>query len=141
VVLFFVLSGFVLAIPMLIDRRTIYSLYLIKRILRIYMPYTVAVFISIIAAKNFYSGNITELSTWFNKTFEPDLKTLQIIQHFLLIPNFYNYKLNPVLWSLVQEMRISIIFPFVVIFISRFKWHYVIMTSLMLSFVGLTGDI
>ncbi|SDP05863.1 Peptidoglycan/LPS O-acetylase OafA/YrhL, contains acyltransferase and SGNH-hydrolase domains [Paenibacillus sp. yr247] len=141
VVLFFVLSGFVLAIPMLVDRRSIYSMYLIKRILRIYMPYIVALFISIIAAKIFYSGNIIELSTWFNKTFEPDLNTQQIIQHFLLIPNFYNYKLNPVIWSLVQEMRISIIFPFVVIFISRFKSHYVIMTSLMLSFVGLTGDI
>jgi peptidoglycan/LPS O-acetylase OafA/YrhL len=141
VVLFFVLSGFVLAIPMLDNRKPIYSLYLIKRILRIYFPYTVAVFIAIIAAKNLNSGNIIELSTWFNLTFDSDPKTHQIIEHFLLIPSFDNYKLNPVIWSLVQEMRISIIFPFVVIFISRLKWSFLILISLLFSFVGLTGDI
>lgn len=140
VVLFFVLSGFVLAIPMLDDRRTIYSLYLVKRILRIYLPYTAAVFIAIIAAKNLNSGKIIELSTWFNLTFDSDPKTRQIFEHFLLILSFDNYKLDPVIWSLVQEMRISIIFPFVVIFISRLKWSFLILVSLLFSFVGLTGD-
>ena len=115
VIFFFVLSGFVLSLPFLKTEQAVpYWLFLTKRILRIYPPYIIAVASAFILREWCYSGNISYLSTWFNKPWHYNVSPEVIWNHLLLIGSFDNCSFDITLWSLVHEMRISIIFPLLV---------------------------
>ncbi|MGH9597467.1 MAG: acyltransferase family protein, partial [Edaphobacter sp.] len=47
VILFFLLSGFVLALPQIRGKKQRYAEYISKRVCRIYMPYLVALFLAV----------------------------------------------------------------------------------------------
>ncbi len=63
---FFVLSGFVLALPFLGDKEVSLAGYYTKRIFRIYPPYLVAVLVAVFASSIFYRGPMPQLSEYFN---------------------------------------------------------------------------
>lgn len=124
VILFFLLSGLVLALPFLngleITKRN-YGYFVIKRITRIYLPYVVAISISIICYYVFYTQPNGNVSEWGNNLWKKSVPTQDIIQHFLFFGN-YNHDFNVVIWSLIHELRISIIFPIVMIAILKLNW-------------------
>ncbi|MFC0216290.1 acyltransferase family protein [Paenibacillus chartarius] len=137
VMFFFVLSGFVLALPFLSGKSIAYIGYMIKRILRIYLPYAVAVAISIFAAMLFYrGGDIPELSEWFNSKWDDRFSIEYLLGFATMIFSYNNGEFNPVLWSLVQEMRVSLIFPLLMYFVIRFNWKYVMAIAVTLSVLG-----
>lgn len=121
VVFFFVISGFVLSLPYF-KRKMEYTPFLLKRISRIYLPYAVAVCSAIVLSVMFSRGGIAALSSWFNGTWTSPITFKVALNHFLLIGAFNNGELDPVLWSLVHEMRISILFPAVLYIVTRFQW-------------------
>jgi peptidoglycan/LPS O-acetylase OafA/YrhL len=121
VVFFFVISGFVLSLPYF-KRRMAYAPFIFKRISRIYLPYIVAVCAAVMLSVIFSRGGIAALSSWFNNAWASPVSMKQLLNHLLLIGTFDNGELNPVLWSLVHEMRISIIFPAILYIIMRFEW-------------------
>jgi peptidoglycan/LPS O-acetylase OafA/YrhL len=45
-----------------------------------------------------------------------------MIHHVLFLGNYDSSTYNPVIWSLIQELRISIIFPLLMMLIIRFNW-------------------
>jgi peptidoglycan/LPS O-acetylase OafA/YrhL len=99
-----------------------YRSFLIKRVCRIYIPYIAWVVLAILASLFFYSGHKEGLSVWFNSAWAEKPSLSLALQHFLLIPSFRNDVFNPVLWSLVHEMRLSILFPLIMIPILKFNW-------------------
>jgi peptidoglycan/LPS O-acetylase OafA/YrhL len=62
VMLFFVLSGFVLSLQFLKGKPVDYGSFAIKRIFRIYVPYLIALGVAVTCCKFLYSGRIDELS-------------------------------------------------------------------------------
>jgi peptidoglycan/LPS O-acetylase OafA/YrhL len=122
VFLFFVLSGFVLALPILEARGVGYTTYLVRRIARIYPPYLVAVLLAFAACTTLSRDGIASLSDWFNSTWRAPFRTRSLVSHVLLLPSFDNAQFDPVLWSLVQEMRISLVFPFIALLVARTSW-------------------
>ena len=66
VMLFFVLSGFVLSLPFLNGRTVNYGSYAIRRTFRIYVPYLAALALALVCNVLIYRGPIPELSEWFN---------------------------------------------------------------------------
>jgi peptidoglycan/LPS O-acetylase OafA/YrhL len=136
VILFFTLSGFVLALPFYNNIGLKYSDFVIKRFFRIYIPYIVAVFLAMLLRSLFYNGGIGELSVWFNAVWSQSLSWKTLIHHILLIPSFKNGFFDPVLWSLVHEMRISLIFPIIMYFILRVNWKWNLLFSFIVSYVG-----
>jgi len=112
VLFFFVLSGFVLSLPYLGAREAVpYWLYLTKRILRIYPPYFVAVCCALVLRESCYDGYVPGCSVWFNEFWKTSANWKNVQDHLLLIGSFDSSAFNPVLWSLVHEMRVSIFFP------------------------------
>jgi peptidoglycan/LPS O-acetylase OafA/YrhL len=136
VILFFVLSGFVLSLPYLKNHQSNYKTFIIKRICRIYLPYLFAIFLAIIFKVIFYDGKITYLSGWFNSFWSQPITLKVIVQHLFLIGTFLS-NLDPVIWSLVHEMRISIVFPLIMFFIVKFSWKKNILICLCLSIISL----
>lgn len=134
VIFFFVLSGFVLALPFF-KSKVPYRSFAIRRIARIWFPYVVATAAAIAMALAFYPEPVEEFGKWSNheRTWPSVSETLQ---HFTLVSSFQNNAYNPVVWSLVQEMRISLIFPLLVWVVRRFPWPYVVPGAFALSWLG-----
>lgn len=110
--LFFVLSGFVLALPFLKGGTIRYLPYLLKRFLRICIPFYVAICLAVLLSIVIQRSSIPELSEWYNSmSWTTPISARLLLGHFFLIGNFNVNAFNNVIWSLVHEMRISILFP------------------------------
>ena len=107
VIFFFVLSGFVLALPFLRQQTVLpYGPFAIKRIFRIYPPYLIAVAFAILMNAACYRGPVPELSGWFAAFWKPHIDWHIAVQHLFLINSFNFDRFDPVIWSLVMEMRL-----------------------------------
>lgn len=127
VILFFVLSGFVLSLPYFADAELPYRLYLIRRVCRLYPPYVFAV---IIAALLFYT--VIDF---------PELVTGSILAaHLLLTGVWEGTVLDVPVWSLIVEMRISVIFPLLVMAVKRFGW-FAVAAGIILGYVCFSANV
>ncbi len=136
VILFFILSGFVLSLPYYKKRKVDYRTYLIRRFSRIYIPYFIATSIAAIAFLLLAKNGISMYSIWFNKIWTSETTFLDILNHILFLGYYNADQYNTVIWSLVHEMRISIIFPLLMLAILRFNWKTNIGISLTFSLVA-----
>jgi peptidoglycan/LPS O-acetylase OafA/YrhL len=109
VVIFFILSGYVLTPPFFGPRPPRYLSFLIKRFCRIYLPFA-AVLACAVVAYSFLDlwrlpidGNI--------RTSNPVLSAGAMAHTFLMTGAYLDY--DPPMWSLVHELRISAIFPLI----------------------------
>ncbi|GGG90180.1 acyltransferase family protein [Paenibacillus radicis (ex Gao et al. 2016)] len=141
VILFFLLSGFVLMLPFLKNSAFSYRTFLLKRILRIYVPFWFAMVFSILLSSWLSTGGIPALSTWFNSSWNEPTTVKSVVENLLLIGNYNSNLYNNVIWSLVQEMRISIIFPLLALIIMKWNWKTVLGLCLALSAISGTKNI
>ncbi len=119
VTLFFVLSGFVLSAPFFEKKEAAYFPYLIRRVFRIYFPYLMAILLSLGLKSLAYAGNKEDLSAYFNLFWSTPVHFNLIAEHVLFLGNIRSAAINNVIWSLIQELRISLIFPFVCVLVAR----------------------
>jgi len=117
VILFFLLSGFVLALPQIRGKKQSYAGYISKRICRIYLPYLVALFFAVAGCWRFHG--LDAYGYWFHLTWSAAPSRSLVLQHVLFLGDYDPSAYNTAFWSVVQEMRISIVFPFVCAFILR----------------------
>ncbi|WP_395944991.1 acyltransferase family protein [Brevundimonas sp.] len=112
VIVFFIISGFVLALTLERVERWNYRPYIIKRVCRIYLPFVV----SILAAAALWSllrpAPSTEVSDWMNMGWPANQLTGWSLFNHLAMTGVEEWLNNP-MWSLVHEMRISIVFPLI----------------------------
>jgi peptidoglycan/LPS O-acetylase OafA/YrhL len=120
VTLFFVLSGFVLTLPYLRPKSPRYGPFLVKRICRIYLPYLGGLGFAIAADASFH-GKIPSLSTWFQTMWSQPMTWHVVLPPASLIGFFDVSQLNVAFWSLVIEMRMSIIFPLLMVLLSKVR--------------------
>jgi len=121
VTLFYVLSGLVLALPWIEGRPPSYFSYSIKRICRIYLPYCAAVGIAAIlnTVLNPYS-TVPGLSAWVNTmTWTHPAYPHVLLDHALMIGHYNS--VNGVIHSLIWEMRVSLLFPLLIVPIARWR--------------------
>ncbi len=93
VVLFFLLSGFVLTLPALKDKSQPYSKYVIRRVCRIYLPYLVALSISLIACAELYGRPL--YGQWFQQTWPAAPNATAVLQHVIFVGDFNTVLYNP----------------------------------------------
>jgi peptidoglycan/LPS O-acetylase OafA/YrhL len=132
VVLFFSLSGFVLAQAFVGGKKVPYGTYLVRRVLRIMPAYWVAILVACALENTLAGYSDPRLSVWFHDAANQPAPTFDVIwSHLLLIGQFDTVRVNPVVWSLVHEMRISIIFPFLAMFAARRRPKFVLLLSML----------
>lgn len=131
VILFFVLSGFVLSLPYLNNKSLSYKNYVIRRICRIYIPYIVMMLVaSVLVTFIATYQNYPNLSSTFNNRWNHSVTFKSIVSYFLMI-DYDTPNVNGVVWSLIHEMRISIIFPFLMLFVIKSDYKKVLPISFM----------
>ncbi len=121
VVLFFVLSGFVLSLPFLRDgQQPGYLSYAVRRICRIYLPFAAAILVSVALYGAIRPAPIPALSTWFNiDVWDQPLSLGYVLRDLAMTGLKRDMTLDPVIWSLVHELRISLVFPVLVLLTLR----------------------
>jgi len=117
VVLFFVLSGFVLSAAQNSPRRPGYFGYLIKRLCRIYLPYLAALLIACAFAWHFYLRTPTD-NAWINGTWSYRPILSQVLQAALTSMN-YSQQFNTAFWSVLIEIHVSLVFPLLFLLVKR----------------------
>lgn len=123
--MFFVLSGFVLSLPYVNgDRPLSLGEFYIKRIFRIYPAYLFAILIAVLLKQFLFNRDgLAPYSNWLNNfwSWNWDKESPQEILKTLLLvgPDFKINYIDPPIWSLVIEMKMSFILPFFILAVSR----------------------
>lgn len=136
VIFFFLLSGFVLSLPFF-RGKVHYGSYLVKRICRIYIPYIIIVVFAIFMKYFTYQGSISSLSNTINSIWNTPFTFSNLLGHLFLIGEFDYHSYDAVIWSLVHEMRISILFPIIMFFIVKRGWVFNSLVALVLPILYL----
>jgi peptidoglycan/LPS O-acetylase OafA/YrhL len=133
---FFVLSGMVLYGTFDGKDDFQYGPYITKRLSRIYPPLAAAVLMSLALYWVIQPHDVRGVSGWFNENSWNEVPTLKLVAgHLLLIDPWRYSSLDNVIWSLVHEVRISIIFPIIALALRWRLWQTVV-TSIVVSAVA-----
>lgn len=120
VILFFVLSGFVLSLSLASPRAPGYAGFVVRRICRIYLPFAAVILAAAMLQHLVQPAPIADLSSWFNtKAWSQPLDPELILAHLAMSGWPGDDTLDPVIWSLVIEMRISLVFPLLFLLVWR----------------------
>jgi peptidoglycan/LPS O-acetylase OafA/YrhL len=119
--MFFVLSGFALSAMVSGPGNTprTYLPYVINRVFRIYPAYFVVVLATFVLAHFLYKGPISAFGDWFNSSWTTPPTRRDLLDHAVMIGRFRTDRFVFVIWSLVHEMRISLLFPLIYAVITR----------------------
>ena len=123
VIIFFVLSGFVLSIPFFSGSEPPLLSFWIKRWFRIYPPYAICLVLSgIVATVVYANGAPVPLEDYWRSPINP----LTIVSHVFMLGIDSQNKIDPPVWTLVHEMRISLILPLIAYALIRFRLGIVV---------------
>jgi peptidoglycan/LPS O-acetylase OafA/YrhL len=119
VTLFYVLSGFVLALPWVEGRPPAYREFALKRLCRLYIPYvaiiTLAGLLSVGLRPHAF---VIGASQWVNEmTWTQPVTPFVVFDHLALIG--HHYTINGVTHTLIWEIRESLLFPLLIVPICR----------------------
>ncbi len=110
VVLFFVLSGFVLALAL--QREPGWRGFALRRVARIWLPFAFSVLLSAGLLLLLNPQPVADASGWFNgDPWAMPLTPAVLARHLLMLGDVEGTRLNVVMWSLVYELRLSLVFP------------------------------
>lgn len=107
VVLFFVLSGYVLSLPYWNGNRLPYVPYVVRRFCRVYLPYAAALLLALVGAWCFQNDSLW-LTPWFNQTWHAHLSWSLVKAQLHMRPT---PELNTAFWSLRYEVEMSFAMP------------------------------
>jgi peptidoglycan/LPS O-acetylase OafA/YrhL len=137
VALFFLLSGFVLSLPTWRGEPQSYSVFIVRRICRIYLPYLFGLGLSVLGASIFASHKVPGLSDWFYPTWTGPVDWILVLKHILFIGPSYNIReFNFAFWTLIIEMRVSIILPFFLLLMRRLSFGGMWLVCAMTLIIG-----
>lgn len=120
VLVFFALSGFVLFLTFNRDDRWNLTTFIVKRISRIYIPFVISILASAFLCFLVQPVAVPYTSDWFRSyIWAHPLSIRHILDHFWMSDADSRQDLNNVMWSLVHELRISLIFPAIAWFVQR----------------------
>jgi peptidoglycan/LPS O-acetylase OafA/YrhL len=133
VVLFFVLSGFVLSLPFW-NKGSIgpYLPYLVRRFFRIYVPFAAACTLALTGAHFFVFAKLP-LGWWFYNSWQTALTPRFLISQFLMAADG---KLNTAFWSLRYEVQFSILLPALLLLLGHWRRSWSLSLTIALNIFG-----
>lgn len=138
VMFFFLLSGFVLSLPYIRGKSQPYFIFIRRRILRIYGPYLGALALALAGCAMWH--NRLRTTGWAAGTWFEPVTLSSVGQHVLFIGNYDYSRYNTAFWSLVYEMRISIVFPFLFFAAGKLGTKYTVPAIGICTFIGVRAS-
>jgi peptidoglycan/LPS O-acetylase OafA/YrhL len=119
VIIFFVLSGFVLTVSVTGDPAFSYRGFAIKRLFRIYLPYLASLLFSVCIYACIRPFGPNAPGDWLGITWQGGITASTLAGNIALLGTPSGSFLNNVNWSLVYELRISLLFPLMIWLFTR----------------------
>lgn len=132
VVVFFTLSGFVLYL-LLAKARLSVPAYVAKRVVRLYVPYFAAIVLGIIGASFVTGDTLGDFNGWIGKFWSWPVTWSSVADHVWFVGQFNSDRYDFTIWTLVHEMRISLLFPIIFIIVRRMRWWAALMPFVVAS--------
>ena len=120
VILFFVLSGYVLALALTHGPGISWGGFVLRRICRVWLPFAVSILLSAGLYWLMRPAALAGVHPWFNAdpwSAAPDAAALW--RHLAMLGDTHSAHLNVVMWSLTYELRISLVFPLILLAAQR----------------------
>jgi peptidoglycan/LPS O-acetylase OafA/YrhL len=138
VLFFYLISGFVLAFPFVDGRAPGFFRFAVKRVTRIWPAYAAACILAFATATFVGGAAIPGLSGWLAAAWRNPLTAKTVVQHLTLINHFPQGGFNPVIWSLIHEMRVSLVFPFLAALVLwQRRWWLTLAASIAVAYAAL----
>jgi peptidoglycan/LPS O-acetylase OafA/YrhL len=137
VILFFVLSGFVLTRSLLLCPGMSPLDFILRRCLRIYPPFLVAIAIATSLFGMVAPVGPTHFSAWLNAQWSGAPDMAMVLRAALSQAVGRDTSLDHPIWSLVHEFRFSLALPFVVLAVARFGLKRVGVAAILMSLAGM----
>lgn len=118
VILFFVLSGHVLALSLTKEKRPGWTGFAVRRICRIWLPYAAVLLVSFAIGSVVLAAAPDLLPLWRINTWHADATSLGSAFQQLLMAS-PNVELDLPAWTLLIEMKISLVFPLLFVLVRR----------------------
>jgi peptidoglycan/LPS O-acetylase OafA/YrhL len=134
--LFFVLSGFVLALPLTADRQPEFWPFIVRRLCRVYLPFAIVI-IGIAAA---YALVPTAPSAWASdwlNGLRPHPGEYSLATHLLMTGS--DTSLDPPMWTLIHEVRMAAVMPLIFLMIRKVGPAQTVAAGLAISVVASFG--
>lgn len=119
VILFFVLSGFVLARRQQVGPPQSYGTFLLGRFFRIGVPHLFMLGVAVLSVLLFASLGMHAQGGF---VWPQQLDGAQVAAHALLVVDFNSLLYNDVVWTLAHEMRFALVFPLFMVLMTRCSW-------------------
>jgi peptidoglycan/LPS O-acetylase OafA/YrhL len=135
---FFLISGFVLALPFVNGRAPGSFRFLVKRVTRIWPAYAAACLLAFVAATVIGGKTIPSLSRWPAEAWQSPVTGRTVAQHLTLVTDFPTRGFDPVLWSLIHEMRVSLVFPLLAALVLwQRRWWLTVAASIAVAYAAI----
>lgn len=121
--LFFVLSGFVLSLPFLVNKTNVteigYGQFAVKRIFRLFPAFWVALVFSLVLRAEYNPASMLQLSEWAKIQWTHQITLGVILKNIFMLPGAEVNAIDPVIWSLIVELRMSLLLPLIILILNR----------------------
>jgi peptidoglycan/LPS O-acetylase OafA/YrhL len=122
VALFFVLSGYALALPFLRGTVAPPAIFALQRVIRLYVPFVVALVLALaLRATVATVPDLAGASGQFLGFWPSPVTARTLVDHLLMLGDRRLNLVDPPIWSLVPELRLSLIFPLLVLLVLRMR--------------------
>jgi peptidoglycan/LPS O-acetylase OafA/YrhL len=132
--LFFILSGF--ALHRMLSTAMSYQSFAVRRLIRLWTPYIVTIISATIGIYLGGSHKIAGQSPWLNGLIGTTLTKEMLANHLVMIGFFDTRPIDFVVWSLVLEVRLSLLFPLINWAIVRLHTLVMLAFSLTISVIA-----
>ncbi|MGE8166477.1 acyltransferase family protein [Paraburkholderia sp. NPDC080076] len=138
VIVFFMLSGYALAHMYGEQRARRYVTFAAARVVRLYPPFVA----SLVVALGLYwlvarAGFVWEKGWMYTAHPHPDKQ--MIFDHLKLIGSYDTSIINPPMWSIVHEMRLSLAFPVIAFLVLHLRFKAVILAVVSSTLIGIAA--
>lgn len=136
VIVFFVLSGFVLALPFIPEKKSSWIGYYPKRIVRLYVPVLGSVALAVLFAV--LVPRLTGAGTWWVGAHARPISASMILSDASLLLGTGKY--NSVLWSLQWEVLFSLLLP-VYVLLARWARRRWLLGAVLMAGASIVGNL
>ncbi len=138
VLFFYLISGFVLALPFVDGRAPGFLRFVVKRVTRIWPAYAAACVLAFVMASVVGGSAVPSLSGWLAGAWRKPVTATTVVQHLTLVTDFPHGGFDPVIWSLIHEVRVSLVFPFLAILVlRRRRWWPALAASIAAAYAAM----
>jgi peptidoglycan/LPS O-acetylase OafA/YrhL len=136
VLIFFVLSGYVLAMQFAEGREPHWRHFIFKRLCRLYPPFLVTLIVALVIRQIVLT--LVDRLDQFALPWATPVDYLVIADHLFMLNRASANVIDPPMWSLVHEVRISMIFPLLVGSVLRFPAAITLPVAISLALASVT---